>query len=75
MTSVQSGIAVIFSNSAPHRFRQIQNLTKDDGRRRRTYLNFFVVDPEQPIHLKWNEIVYAPKDMFIETLREWNDGR
>jgi hypothetical protein len=74
VTSVQSGTAVVFSNSIPHRFRQIRNLTTDDGRRR-TFLNFFIVDPEQPIELKWNEIVHAPKDMVIETLQEWNHGR
>jgi hypothetical protein len=74
VTSVQSGTAVVFSNSIPHRFRQIRNLTKDDGRRR-TFLNFFIVDPEQRIEVNSKEIVYAPKDMIIETLRKWNDGR
>jgi len=74
VSSVQTGTAVVFSNSIPHRFRQIRNLTKDDGRRR-TFLNFFIVDPEQRIDLKWKEIVYSPKDMIIEILREWNDGR
>jgi len=74
VSSVQTGTAVVFSNSIPHRFRQIRNLTKDDGRRR-TFLNFFIVDPEQPIPLKSKDIIYAPKDMIIETLREWNDGR
>jgi hypothetical protein len=74
VTSVQTGTAVVFSNSIPHRFRQIRNLTKDDGRRR-TFLNFFIVDPEQRIELNSKEIVYAPKDMIIEILRKWNDGR
>jgi hypothetical protein len=64
VTSVQSDTAVVFSNSIPHRFRQIRNLTKDDGRRR-TFLNFFIVDPEQPIHPEWNEIIHAPKDMIL----------
>jgi hypothetical protein len=74
VTSVQTGTAVVFSNSIPHRFRQIRNLTTDDGRRR-TFLNFFIVDPEQPIDLKWKEIVHAPKDKIIEILREWNNGQ
>lgn len=74
VSSVQSGTAVVFSNAIPHRFRQIRNLTTDDGRRR-TFLNFFIVDPEQAIDLKWKEIVFAPQDQLIKILREWNDGR
>ena len=41
-------VTIVFSNTIPHRFRQISNLTNDDGRRR-TFLNFFIVDPDQPI--------------------------
>ena len=74
VTSVQSGTAVVFSNAIPHRFRQIRNLTKDDGRRR-TFLNFFIVDPDQPIELNWNQIIHAPRNVIIDLLRRWNDGR
>lgn len=74
VSSVRTGTAVVFSNSIPHRFRQIRNLTHDDDRRR-TFLNFFIVDPEQPIHLNWKDIVFTPKDTVVEILREWNDGR
>ena len=74
VSSVQTGAAVVFSNSIPHRFQQIRNLTPDDGRRR-TFLNFFIVDPEQQIPLRSNNVLCTPKDTIIETLREWNDGR
>ena len=72
--SVNTGGAVVFSNSMPHRFQQIRNLTCDDGRRR-TFLNFFIVDPDDRIHLKSNNVVCSPKDVIIETLRVWNEGR
>jgi hypothetical protein len=71
VSSIRTGTAVVFSNSIPHRFQQIRNLTRDDGRRR-TFLNFFIVDPDQPIQLSSYEIVYAPKDFIIQVLREWN---
>ncbi|CAF1194575.1 unnamed protein product [Adineta steineri] len=45
---------------------------KTDGRRR-TFLNFFIVDPEQPIEISPNEIVYAPKDFLIQIFKQWND--
>lgn len=73
VSSVHTGTCVVFSNCIPHRFKQIRNLTPDDGRRR-TFLNFFIVDPEQPIPLKSNNIICSPKDMIVETLRKWNNG-
>ena len=42
-------VTIVFSNTIPHRFRQISNLTNDDDGRRRTLLNFFIVNPDQPI--------------------------
>jgi hypothetical protein len=71
VSSIQTGAAIVFSNSIPHRFQQIRNLTHQDGRRR-TFLNFFIVDPEQPIHIQSNEIVYAPKDFLIQIFQQWN---
>ncbi|CAF3529034.1 unnamed protein product [Rotaria sp. Silwood1] len=72
--SVETGAAIVFSNAIPHRFQQIRNLTRDDGPRR-TFLNFFIVDPEQRIPLKSNDILFAPKNIIIDTLSKWNDGR
>ncbi|UJR32942.1 hypothetical protein I4U23_020403 [Adineta vaga] len=74
ISCVKTGAGVVFSNSIPHRFQQIRNLTHDNGRRR-TFLNFFIVDPEQPIELKSDAIIRAPKDVIIGTLQAWNDGR
>lgn len=74
VTSVQSGTAVVFSNAIPHRFRQIRNLTEDDGRRR-TFLNFFIVDPDQPIETNWNQIIHVPRNFIIDILQRWNDGQ
>jgi hypothetical protein len=71
---IGSGAAVVFSNSMPHRFRQIHNLTQDDGRRR-TFLNFFIVDPDQPIHHRLNERILAPIDTVFEILHHWSQGR
>lgn len=64
---IGTGAAVVFSNSMPHCFRQIRNLTQDDGRRR-TFLNFFIVDPDQPIHHPLNERILAPIDTVFEIL-------
>jgi hypothetical protein len=72
VSSVKSGTAVVFSNSIPHRFQQIRNLTYENGRRR-TFINFFIVDPEQPIRLSSNEIIYAPKDLIIQVIQKWNE--
>ncbi|CAF3335477.1 unnamed protein product [Rotaria sp. Silwood2] len=74
ISSIQTGTAIVFSNSIPHRFQQIRNLTSDDGRRR-TFLNFFIVDPEQQIPMKSNNVLRAPKDIIIEILHQWNNGR
>lgn len=74
VTSVQSGTAVVFSNSIPHRFRQIRNLTEVDGRRR-TFLNFFIVDPDQPIEIDWNQIIHVPRNFILDILYRWNDGQ
>ncbi|CAF0917842.1 unnamed protein product [Adineta steineri] len=72
ISSIKTGMAVVFSNSIPHRFQQIRNLTTQEGRRR-TFLNFFIVDPEQPIHLQSNEIIYAPKNFIIQILQKWRE--
>lgn len=74
VTSVKSGTCVVFSNCIPHRFRQIRNLTRDDGRRR-TFLNFFIVDPDQPIEINRKELVLASRDTISNILQQWNDGR
>ncbi|CAF0913740.1 unnamed protein product [Adineta ricciae] len=74
ISSVQTGAAIVFSNSIPHRFQQIRNLTSDDGRRR-TFLNFFIVDPNEPIPVSSNSIICAPKDVIVDTLQKWNAGR
>jgi hypothetical protein len=44
---VKQGSAVVFSNMMPHRFRKIENNTFEE--KRRTFLNFFVVDPSRPL--------------------------
>ena len=74
VSCVQTGVAVVFANSIPHRFQQIRNLTQEDGRRR-TFLNFFVVDPSQPILCQSNNIACSPKHVIVQVLREWNQGR
>lgn len=74
ISSIKTGTAIVFANSIPHRFQKIRNLTCDDGRRR-TFLNFFIVDPEHRIPMKSNEVILSPKDTIIETLHTWNDGR
>lgn len=51
---VHTGAAIVFENCIPHRFRQIQNLSTKD--RRRTFLNFFIVDPRYPIPLDSSQI-------------------
>lgn len=74
VTSIKSGTCVVFSNCIPHRFRQIRNLTQDDGRRR-TFLNFFIVDPEQPIKINRKELILASRHTIVEILQQWNNGR
>lgn len=74
VSSLKTGAAVAFSNSIPHRFQQIQNLTRDDGRRR-TFLNFFIVDPDQPIPMQSSTILRSPKNAIVEVFQEWNEGR
>ena len=44
---VKQGSAVVFSNTIPHRFRKITNSTSEE--KRRTFLNFFIVDPNRPL--------------------------
>lgn len=44
---VKEGTAVVFSNSIPHRFRKISNLT--DSNQKRTFINFFVVNPDRKL--------------------------
>uniref|UniRef100_A0A7S1YNR5 DUF4246 domain-containing protein n=1 Tax=Grammatophora oceanica TaxID=210454 RepID=A0A7S1YNR5_9STRA len=45
--SVQTGTAVVFNNSIPHRFRTIRNDT--DQVQCRLFMNFFVVDPSKEL--------------------------
>jgi len=44
---VFDGSAVVFSNTLPHRFKELVNSTKTTLTR--TFLNFFIVDPSKPI--------------------------
>jgi len=44
---VLDGSSVVFSNILPHRFKQLVNTTKSTLKR--TFLNFFIVDPSKPI--------------------------
>ena len=44
---METGRAVVFSNWIPHRFLKISNPTTTV--QRRTFLNFFIVDPSMPI--------------------------
>lgn len=45
--SVKEGAAIVFGNTIPHRFRMIKNSTAEH--RRRTFINFFIVDPNKPL--------------------------
>lgn len=73
--SVGTNAAVVFANTIPHRFRQISNLTQEDGLRR-TFLNFFIVDPSKPIDLNsYSSNVLAPLDVIIPILDKASDGR
>jgi len=44
---IMDGSAVVFSNTLPHRFKQLINVT--NTALTRTFLNFFIVDPNKPI--------------------------
>ena len=73
--SVSTDAAVVFSNTIPHRFRQIRNLTEENGRRR-TFLNFFIVDPKKLIDLhQFSSRVLAPLDTILPILDEASQGR
>jgi len=50
-TSVSTGTAIVFSNTIPHRFRKMRNMSNSNANERRTFLNFFIVDPTCPIPL------------------------
>lgn len=52
--NVHTGAGVVFENSIPHRFRQMKNPT--DSNCRRTFINFFVVDPRHPIAVDSSQI-------------------
>lgn len=45
--TVQQGAALVFANYIPHRFRKITNV--DTKPHRRTFINFFIVDPTKPL--------------------------
>eukprot|EP01113_Clastostelium_recurvatum_P012559 TRINITY_DN1651_c7_g1_i2.p1 TRINITY_DN1651_c7_g1~~TRINITY_DN1651_c7_g1_i2.p1 ORF type:complete len:380 (-),score=33.82 TRINITY_DN1651_c7_g1_i2:60-1199(-) len=63
---VKQGAAIVFSNTIPHRFRKIANNSSQPGRR--TFLNFFVVDPARPIIPKWDVHLHADKLVVLLTL-------
>jgi len=44
---VKQGSALVFSNTLPHRFKKIFNNTEREIRR--TFINFFIVDPTKPL--------------------------
>jgi hypothetical protein len=72
--AVGTGACVVFSNSLPHRVRQIRNLTENDGLRR-TFLNFFIVDPQKPISIDvFASRVLAPLDIILSILAEASEG-
>ena len=72
--SVSTDAAIVFSNKIPHRFRQIRNLTTNDLRR--TFLNFFIVDPRKPIDLHYfSSRVLAPIDTILEILDVASESR
>lgn len=60
------GTAVVFANSIPHRFRKIRNTT--DSVQRRTFINFFIVDPSRKIPTK---ISFFTKRIVCLTLRRY----
>ena len=73
--SVGTDAAVVFSNIIPHRFRQIRNLTQKNGLRR-TFLNFFIVDPRKPIDLNsYSFRVLSPLDEILPILDRVSQGR
>eukprot|EP01113_Clastostelium_recurvatum_P001134 TRINITY_DN10470_c0_g3_i1.p1 TRINITY_DN10470_c0_g3~~TRINITY_DN10470_c0_g3_i1.p1 ORF type:complete len:622 (+),score=111.44 TRINITY_DN10470_c0_g3_i1:136-1866(+) len=51
---VHQGAAIAFANTIPHRFRKITNNTSSSLRR--TFLNFFIVDPLRPITLTHQKV-------------------
>lgn len=59
---VKEGAALVFANYIPHRFRKIVN--RDNKPHRRTFINFFIVDPTKP--LKSTKVV--PSNDFLRTI-------
>ena len=45
---VEDGSAVVFSNTLPHRFKELVNTT--DNVITRTFINFFIIDPTKPLY-------------------------
>jgi hypothetical protein len=45
---VQTGTAVVFSNTLPHHVRKITNYSPESNQQR-TFLNFFIVDPSHSL--------------------------
>lgn len=73
--AVSTDAAVVFSNTIPHRFRQIRNLTEQNNRRR-TFLNFFIVEPSKPIDLNiYSTCTLTTLDIILSILAEASDDR
>ena len=69
--NLKTGAAVVFSNSIPHRFEEIRNFTTENERRR-TFLNFFIVDPNHRIPMRSDQIIRAPQDFILFALEQWS---
>jgi len=53
---VLDGSAVVFSNTLPHKFKELANLSNSPITR--TFLNFFIVDPSKPIECDSGKLEY-----------------
>jgi len=54
---VLDGSAVVFSNTLPHKFKELANLSNSPITR--TFLNFFIVDPSKPIECDSGKLEYC----------------
>ncbi|CAF2729129.1 unnamed protein product, partial [Rotaria sp. Silwood2] len=68
--NVHTGAAIVFENSIPHHFRQIQNLTKVN--RRRTFMILFVVDPRHGIDSDSSQICVCYYNQAWNLLNEFS---
>jgi hypothetical protein len=65
---VHTGAAIVFENCIRHRFRQIRNLSMYN--QRRTFLNFFIVDPQYSIQLDSSEMCLCYYDQLWNLFNE-----